>query len=55
LPLISQFVGWLNSPDIQAGITTLAVGLVSAIGAVTAGFGTLLTALGPVVRSSRRT
>lgn len=49
LPLISQFVGWLNSPDIQAGIQTLAVGLVAAITAVTAGFGTLLTALGPVV------
>lgn len=48
LPLITQFVGWLTSPDIQAGITTLAVGLVDAITAVTAGFGTLLTKLKPV-------
>lgn len=50
LPLISQFVGWLNSPEIQAGIAALAVGLVDAIHAASDAFGVLQTVLGPVVK-----
>jgi phage-related protein len=50
LPLIQQFIGWLNSPDIQAGITMLASGLVSAIQATIAAFGTLMAAMAPVVQ-----
>lgn len=49
LPMITQFVQWLNSPDIQAGITTIATGLVGAIKAAATTFGEMMVAMQPVV------
>ncbi len=49
LPLLNQFLAWLNSPEIQAAIEAIGTGLVTAVTAAATGFGSFLETMQPVV------